>query len=81
MGMFNTVKIDCPHCGEETEEQSKGGSCSLKRTKLEDAEVSDIMSVSNWPRECYNCRGKYIVRAKVSVVTVVEKCDPNSDEF
>lgn len=73
MGCFNTVLIDCPHCGKEIEEQSKGGSCLMKSNKLESANVADVMAVSNSPIECYHCEGKLIVKSKITVVTSVEK--------
>lgn len=73
MGCFNTVLIDCPHCGEEIEEQSKSGSCLMESYKLDSAKAPDLMAVSNVPIECYHCGGKLIVKSDVTVVTSVEK--------
>ena len=37
MGMFDSVYIDCPECGEEVEFQSKAGDCVLASYSKGDA--------------------------------------------
>jgi DNA-directed RNA polymerase subunit RPC12/RpoP len=75
MGCFNTIIFKCAHCGEEIEEQTKNGSCSLSCDYLDGdtAEVEDVLGVSGYPIECYYCSKKSIIRTQVRAVSVVEK--------
>ena len=46
MGMFDSVVVNCPKCGEETEFQSKSGDCFLNVFTLEDC-PNDVFSDIN----------------------------------
>jgi peptide subunit release factor 1 (eRF1) len=64
MGMFDSVWVKCPKCGEENEFQSKGGECNLSNYNLDDC-PNDVMDNINRhsPIEC-ECGCKYGVDIK-----------------
>lgn len=53
MGMFDSVYVPCPNCGEEKEFQSKSGDCFLNVFTLEDC-PDDVFSNINRhsPHKC-----------------------------
>jgi len=67
MGMFDTVRIKCPKCGEHIEEQSKAGDCMLNTYDLENAPPALIQDVSGIEYECYSCKAKLIVLSEIKV--------------
>ncbi len=46
MGMYDTVWVECPNCGEENGFQSKSGDCILRDYTLEDC-PDDVMENVN----------------------------------
>ena len=46
MGMFDTVLVPCPNCGEKAEFQSKSGECLLEVFELKDC-PDDILANVN----------------------------------
>jgi hypothetical protein len=62
MGMFDTVWINCPRCGEQYEAQSKGGGCTLKDYNIWDA-PQDVLSGVNdtYPFVCSKCHSSFRV--------------------
>ena len=71
MGMFDSVYIPCPKCGEESEFQSKGGDCFLHNYSLEDC-PQDVLSDVNRhsPVKCEKCGTFYEVSLTPYTVTV-----------
>jgi len=75
MGMFDTIRIKCPKCGNYIEEQSKAGDCLLNTYDLEEAPVALIQDVSGIEYECNSCKCKLIVLSEIKVdvkVKVIE---------
>lgn len=57
MGMFDRVYVDCPHCGQHTELQSKAGECMLNSWTLKTAPrnvLEDLAYGGGW-RKCKHC--------------------------
>ena len=57
MGMFDTVRITCPHCGKTHHEQTKSGPCVLDEVDLTDADPTMISGLADsrgliW---CHHC--------------------------
>ena len=55
MGMFDTVMVQCPRCGEEHEFQSKGGGCFLQvfnLTNCPDDVLADVNRHSPYRCDC-----------------------------
>jgi len=53
MGMFDTVLVKCPKCGEEHEFQSKSGDCSLDVYTLENCPDDVLYNINRHsPYEC-----------------------------
>lgn len=45
MGMFNSIYVKCPECGERVEFQTKSGSCLLCTWNLEDAPNREVEGI------------------------------------
>lgn len=56
MGVYDSVQVPCPECGEMREFQSKGGACVMGWYSLADA-PDDVMSDVNrhGARACRKC--------------------------
>lgn len=62
MGVFDSVMVPCPKCGETNEFQSKSGDCTLAVYSLEEA-PEDVMANVNRhaPITCWRCKTRYFV--------------------
>lgn len=67
MGVFDYVVFRCPSCSETLEDQSKAGSPSFSRYKLEDAPPEVIRDVSNCTRHCPHCGNSFHIKSKITV--------------
>lgn len=70
MGMYDSVEVPCPKCGELSDFQSKGGDCLLRCYTLEDC-PDDVLSNVNRhaPNKCRLCGTLFEV--DVSTRTVI----------
>ena len=72
MGMFDSVWVNCPRCGEPIDFQSKSGDCSLTDYYLGDDIPELIMAdVASQQEICPNCDS--LVKVVKSPWTVVSK--------
>ena len=55
MGMFDSIYVQCPHCGASVEFQSKAWNCDLDIYTLDDAPLAILIDVMNAPRHCFYC--------------------------
>lgn len=63
MGMFDTVKVPCPKCGELEEAQSKGGECNLDVFTLAEAPPAVLSDVNRHaPFKCQKCGAVFNVQ-------------------
>lgn len=71
MGMYDSVMVNCPQCGEEHEFQSKSGECLLNVYTLEDC-PDDVMANVNrhspYKCDCGTLFQVYIATRKAVVV-------------
>jgi hypothetical protein len=62
MGMYDTVTVPCPTCGEHGEFQSKSGDCKLETYTLDDAPDDVLRGVNRHsPLCCHKCGTLYAV--------------------
>jgi hypothetical protein len=61
MGLFDSVYVDCPHCGVKTELQSKAGECCLNRYTLDTAPVEVLVDLMNYEDDCDACGGSFAI--------------------
>lgn len=81
MGMFSTVLLNCPHCGQDHEEQTKAGECDLSIKHLPLADLRDIAEVAHHaPYSCEHCGEKIDVVAFATATTVKYR-DPDEDNY
>jgi NMD protein affecting ribosome stability and mRNA decay len=60
VGMFDTVSVACPRCGEPSDFQSKSGACRLETYKLEDAPDEVLLDVNRHaPNTCLKCGARF----------------------
>lgn len=53
MGMFDTIYVNCPNCGEQNEFQTKSGQCTLECYTLEDCPSDALYNANRHsPNEC-----------------------------
>lgn len=74
MGVFNSVYIPCPHCGEEQEEQYKPGymqSWTLGRDLDIPLEYLEDFKDRSW--HCDKCENSFYTDAVVEVVVKIRK--------
>ncbi len=71
MGMYDTVMVPCPDCGDRSEFQSKGGECCLRTYEL-DSCPQDVLSDVNRhaPNTCVECGTSFEVKKIVSAIVV-----------
>lgn len=56
MGMFDSVMVPCPKCGEMSEFQSKSGRCTLTTYTLDEAPDDVLLDVNrHGPARCSKC--------------------------
>lgn len=55
MGMFDSVMVPCPKCGECAEFQSKGGDCTLAVYTLDEAPTDVLSDIDKYPEACKKC--------------------------
>lgn len=56
MGIFDSVMVPCPVCGEQIEFQSKAGACRGKIYSCESVPVSIASDINGGKEKCYNCK-------------------------
>lgn len=62
MGVYDTVIVPCPVCGETSEFQSKSGKCLLDTYTLDDAPDDVLLDVNRHaPNRCAKCSTKFFV--------------------
>lgn len=54
MGMFDSVYVQCPHCDEEIELQTKNGECTLGKYYLYNAPADVLLGIEGRNR-CEKC--------------------------
>lgn len=57
MGIFDSVYVDCPHCGKPVEFQSKEGDPYMNHFTLLTAPDEILRDILNWPNHCETCDG------------------------
>lgn len=72
MGMFDSIMVPCPKCGEKTEAQSKSGDCTLAIYELNNA-PPDVMGDVNRhaPFTCHNCGAVFRVNLQFVAIPVL----------
>ena len=62
MGVYDTVIVPCPTCGECGEFQSKSGKCLLETYSLDEAPDDILLDVNRHaPMRCHKCGTLYSV--------------------
>lgn len=56
MGMYDTVWVPCPECGEKSGFQTKSGPCLLREYELDAAPLDVLLDVNRHaPNQCEKC--------------------------
>ena len=71
MGMFDSVMVPCPTCGERSEFQSKSGDCLLAVYELADCPPDVLADVNRHaPNACEKCGSIFAVQVTWSAKAV-----------
>ena len=70
MGMFDSVRVNCPECNNMVEFQSKAGACDLIDYNLYNAPSSILGDLHNESVACHKC-GRFVT-IKVQTIARVE---------
>jgi len=70
MGMFDTVLVPCPSCGEVYAAQSKGGECMLAAYELDEAPANVLMDVNR--HGPFRCTCGMVFRVEVTVTATAK---------
>jgi hypothetical protein len=82
MGMYDTIFMECPKCGEMNEEQTKWGPCRLHEYTIDDASPDAIEKFVQDPVKCRSCGKKYIVKMlQRPIYKVVSYNEDDEDEY
>jgi hypothetical protein len=69
MGMYDTILVPCPRCGDLYEAQTKGGECVLARYDLYSAPLDALGDVNRHaPFTCDKCGVVFYVQLMPQVV-------------
>lgn len=72
MGMYDTVTVNCPKCGEEHDCQSKSGDCLLRHYTLENCPDDVLENINRHaPNEC-DCGTSFEVNINTKEIVVLE---------
>ena len=72
MGMFDSIKFNCPNCGEELEAQSKSGACILGVYPPTEVPLDVAYDANRHaPIECDKCHKKWYFDT-----TVIPRAEP-----
>lgn len=85
MGMFDTVCVTCPNCGETIKYQSKSGVCELKNYSQASVPPEVARGLDGKVETCGNCDVPVTLFlrqpiARVSMVTRLDS-DPQQPEY
>ncbi len=61
MGMYDSVMVPCPKCGERSEFQSKSGACTLAVFSLECAPDVVLFGLGDSTEHCAKCGTHFTV--------------------
>lgn len=68
MGMYDTILVPCPKCGEKGYFQTKGGECTMEDYEFERAPADAMSDVNrHGPHECVKCGTWFEVAFKIEV--------------
>ena len=71
MGMFDSVYVNCPECGQRVEMQSKAGDCMLHEYELYDAPAilqADLAYYSPW--WCQHCGHGITIKVQTMAIAI-----------
>lgn len=78
MGMFDSVFVDCPHCGIKSELQTKQGKCILGKYDLVNAPPEVLLGVAGEQRCLHDTwdevQGKHVERGCGKIFMVRVQC-------
>lgn len=70
MGLYDTLNIDCPRCGNPVEFQSKAGPCEMRSYHLHYVPVVVAHDLNGKVEQCRGCDQYVVVRIPGVVNTV-----------
>lgn len=76
MGMFDTVKVQCPKCGHINSVQSKAGPCDLKEYPSYRVPLEMAGDLNGDESSCEECGVTFVLRAPFETVAMFVELKP-----
>ena len=70
MGMFDTVKVQCPKCGHINSVQSKAGPCDLKEYPSYRVPLEIAGDLDGEESRCDECGAEFVLRVPFETVAL-----------
>lgn len=64
MGVYNSIYVPCPDCGNNIEFQSKSGSCQLSTYSISDCPEKEVEGIMGDSWCCENCGADVVIAKK-----------------
>lgn len=71
MGMYDTVRANCPKCNNVVDFQSKSGDCRLELFEPHDVPLAVALDVHEQVEECSGCGYAVTLRMAVPIKSIV----------
>lgn len=76
MGMFNVLNINCPHCNELLDLESKEAFPNeLIAYNKDNVDCRMALDLRNEKRNCFKCGQTFIIKAEIKTTLTIEKLD------
>lgn len=62
MALYDSVFVECPHCGDDLEYRSRAGKCELKHYFLNNVPADIAMALDGQREYCEGCRNEVTIR-------------------
>lgn len=72
MGLFDSVHVTCPDCGDDVEFQTKQGECVLASYRNPKIPINIALALDGETERCHNCGRTLEIRMKPDVPTYTE---------
>jgi len=73
MGMFDSVWVKCPYCGDRVEFQSKAGQCLCNHYVINNVPAPIAADIIGAVETCDNCKNNVVLKGTFSIVLHPDK--------
>lgn len=71
MGLYDSIYLKCPHCGEQEEVQSKAGKCDMEIFDKNSVPVIIAAALQDDDWTCYHCKETFRIKTPYLPATTI----------